>query len=513
MLFSGSDINQGKKRDYQEDACEIEVIKYKKKDQKTVVVNFLILADGMGGHASGDVASKTFIEVCKQSIKNISKNDLNDWNSFIRRTIDSANREIFSKAENENKKGMGCTGILCVIDGCNLFGGWIGDSRIYLYTDKKLRQISRDHSYLQQLLDAGKLTDEEAESFTAKNVITRAVGIDPEKGDPDLLSQESIILGKKDTVFICSDGLSGEVSDSQLENILQEELAQWSTKNIEQKKKIPNNICKLLTRVANDNGGGDNISVVMAICDNDNSPSGFKREEPRKVDKIKSSPEMNRRLSNDNQENKSVVKDVNFNKILLGGIAILIILFFSFLYIVFSEKNDGSVVKDNKNDTAQVGGLDEAESQLKERGKEQVESEKEKNKEQVKSDRKPSKRTSPKTSPKTSVDSNVSTEVAKELKNAKDEEKIAESEKNKAIKFQKEKKKDEATEAATNARTAADKAQTAATNAKAAADNEEDSEKKDANDKAVKDAGKAAKAAEEAATAAEKAANETVSSI
>lgn len=169
-----------------------------------------IVADGMGGHAGGEVASKMAVNTVHAEITNT-----NDCKEAIRKAHDS----ILQKAENSpDLNGMGTTiVILRIIDG-NYEITWVGDSRCYLHRNGQLICLSKDHSYLQKLIDLGKIkTEAEILDFPAKNIITQAVGID----DGELKIDE--ICGKAkhgDRFLLCSDGLSDVVDNKKIEEII-----------------------------------------------------------------------------------------------------------------------------------------------------------------------------------------------------------------------------------------------------------------------------------------------------
>lgn len=208
-----------------------------------------IISDGMGGHKAGEVASKMAIDIIKEKIFNEVgkiKEDNNQLIELIRKAIETANVEIYkaSKAK-EEYSGMGTTITMAYILRNKVFIGQIGDSRAYLFRKNKLIQLTEDHSLVAELLKNGSITEEEAESHPQKNVITRAVGTD-DTIDTDIVVEK---VYKEDLLLLCTDGLTNMVGDNQIKEIL-------STKADVQ------TACNELVKMANENGGFDNITVI-----------------------------------------------------------------------------------------------------------------------------------------------------------------------------------------------------------------------------------------------------------
>ena len=205
--------------------------------------NLFIVADGMGGHKAGDLASRYTVETLIENIKNAhSDNPI----TIINDAIVSANRLLLDKAaESEDYTGMGTTLVVCTIIGESMYVANVGDSRLYLY-DGKLSQITRDHSLVEEMVALGKINRDEARKHKRKNVITRAIG-----GSKEVMAdffEAELTAGNR--IVMCSDGLSNMVDDGEIEQVLSSDLP------IEDKTR------KLIDR-ANDNGGMDNIAVVI----------------------------------------------------------------------------------------------------------------------------------------------------------------------------------------------------------------------------------------------------------
>lgn len=206
--------------------------------------NLYIVADGMGGHKAGDRASSFAVERFIQVVGGITKEQPF---CIMKDAIEQVNTELYTLAgSKDDYEGMGTTFVAATIRGEQLYVMNIGDSRLYLYKDG-LKQISLDHSFVEELVRSGEITREEAKNHPQKNYITRALGVD-EKVQADFFQVE---LEPGNRILLCSDGLSNMVTDEEMESILKNE-------NL-----IKNAVDKLITR-ANEEGGKDNIAVVIA---------------------------------------------------------------------------------------------------------------------------------------------------------------------------------------------------------------------------------------------------------
>jgi len=208
-----------------------------------------IIADGMGGHKAGEVASKLAVEIISSSFENQIKNIEMDDNSIInaiKNSIWRANDEIYRKSiENEEYSGMGTTVTMAYETNGNIFIGHVGDSRAYLLRDNTLYQITKDHSLVEELVKNGTITREEARFHPQKNIITRAVGTNKEV-EIDLIVKERT---KGDILLLCTDGLTNMLNDEEIKELL--------IINDDMQK-----ACELLVQLSNEKGGLDNISVV-----------------------------------------------------------------------------------------------------------------------------------------------------------------------------------------------------------------------------------------------------------
>ena len=227
-------------------------------------LGLVVLADGMGGHRGGEIASTmtvdTVIDKLQQSLPEITSGEIDEASGFSRESICiqdavvEANQLVYQASEsNPDHKGMGTTIVVLQFYNNSLSLAHIGDSRCYRLRSGKFEQITKDHSLLQELIDRGFYTPEEARKSMNKNLVTRALGIDPVVM-PDI--QEDIVL-KNDIYLLCSDGLSDLVEDEDIYLTIN----QFSA-NLEEAAK------QLITK-ANQNGGKDNISVMLCRIDED----------------------------------------------------------------------------------------------------------------------------------------------------------------------------------------------------------------------------------------------------
>ena len=208
--------------------------------------NLFIIADGMGGHNAGEVASSKAIEFFCESVKG-NKAEKGEVLDSIISGIKYANEAILQLAvSSDDYKGMGTTFTVCVCDESKLYIGHLGDSRAYVINKSGSVQITTDHTYVHELVNAGKITAEEAKTHPSRNIITRTLGI-----DADMMADGKIQpLEANDYILLCSDGLSNMLSDDEISEIV---LGEGSLS-----QKVDE-----LIKHANENGGVDNISVII----------------------------------------------------------------------------------------------------------------------------------------------------------------------------------------------------------------------------------------------------------
>lgn len=206
--------------------------------------NLFIVADGMGGHNAGDYASRFVVENLVKFLE--KRQDDKDVHGILKEGIRKVNRELFLKAREEaGLFGMGTTLVLATVKGSVLYVANIGDSRLYLLRGE-LEQITKDHSYVEELVALGKMKRGSRDYQEKKNIITRAIGTN-EDVDIDLFAMK---LKSRDCILMCSDGLSNMVDEFEIEYIIRSE------EGLQAK-------AEALVEAANRSGGKDNISVVL----------------------------------------------------------------------------------------------------------------------------------------------------------------------------------------------------------------------------------------------------------
>ena len=206
-----------------------------------------IVADGMGGHAAGEVASEMAVQIVARDMAAVRDLAGPDPLAQMAAALKAANRAIYERTIVEaDKQGMGTTASCLTMGRGRWIIGHIGDSRIYLFRDGALRQVTKDHSYVQEQVDAGFLTPEQARYHPYSNVITRCVGANAEV-EADVLHGE---LQNGDVFLLASDGLTGMVEDPQLKKILET-------------RQTPGRMVDAMITEANRRGGLDNITAVV----------------------------------------------------------------------------------------------------------------------------------------------------------------------------------------------------------------------------------------------------------
>ena len=205
--------------------------------------NLLTVADGMGGHKAGDFASSYTVNVLKDELK---KTPMDKPEEILRSVVSIANHKLIEAASRDIKlEGMGTTLVAATVVGNTLYFANVGDSRLYLINDK-IRQLSKDHSLVEEMVRLGGIKAEEAKNHPDKNIITRAIGA---KADVDVDFYEHR-LKRGDIILMCTDGLSNMVEDEELFHIVQ------GSRDIVEAG-------EMLVEAAKENGGTDNIGVVL----------------------------------------------------------------------------------------------------------------------------------------------------------------------------------------------------------------------------------------------------------
>ena len=204
-----------------------------------------IVADGMGGHASGETASRMAVEII-QEVYAKERAEQNVLDS-LKSAFEVANFSILQKSlEQDELNGMGTTATVLVIKEDQTFVGHMGDSRAYLFRDAAVNQLTKDHSMVNRMVEQGLLSKEEAEHHPQRNVIYKALGVNRD-ADLELIGPLSVNLN--DIFLLCSDGLTNLVTDEEMLKIV--------------KKESPQKACEKLIQLANKRGGDDNITIQI----------------------------------------------------------------------------------------------------------------------------------------------------------------------------------------------------------------------------------------------------------
>lgn len=210
-------------------------------------VAWAVVCDGMGGAAGGNIASALAVKVISDKISTSYRSTMKDSSIFnmLDSALVAANIEVYDMAEeNPELLGMGTTVVCAVVRDGTAFIAHAGDSRAYLLRDNELTQVTTDHSVVQNLVNEGKITKEEAQHHPQKNLITRAIGVDK---DIEIDFDEAE-LGDGEYLILCTDGLTNYVSDDELMDALSDgKYYAYADR---------------LVNKANNNGGGDNVTVV-----------------------------------------------------------------------------------------------------------------------------------------------------------------------------------------------------------------------------------------------------------
>ncbi len=211
-------------------------------------LSWAVVCDGMGGMNGGDLASRTAVDTMKEIISKgiIEGTDAETAEKVFEAAINAANNSVYEEAKKDiSLMGMGTTVVAAAVIGNELVLAHAGDSRAYVLSEDNIRQVTRDHSLVQEMVDSGEITEEEARIHPRRNVITRALGVD------DIIEIDFSVLKleENEAVLLCSDGLT---------NFLDDEEILWLFCNTQ-----PEELPKAMIDGANNNGGGDNITAVV----------------------------------------------------------------------------------------------------------------------------------------------------------------------------------------------------------------------------------------------------------
>ena len=238
MVFAKTDI--GKVRKINQD--------YYYTSEENSIPKLCILADGMGGYKGGEVASKLAVDSARKYIENNFSNNFSEKEEILKligNAVEYANMVVYEKSkEVQELEGMGTTLEVCLIYNNKAYIGHVGDSRIYRIRKDVIRKLTKDHSYVQQLVEDKKITREEAKIHPKKNMLTRALGCTPYV-EPDLRARN---FEKGDIFIMCSDGLTNMVEEKRIYELVKQDI---------------NTAAGNLINEANSAGGYDNITVII----------------------------------------------------------------------------------------------------------------------------------------------------------------------------------------------------------------------------------------------------------
>jgi len=268
--------------------------------RETLNGEVVVVCDGMGGHAGGETASRLAVESIIASLNGkLSADPLNALNEALL----YANQVILDYAiQHPELKGMGSTCVVLLLKDNCVYYAHVGDSRIYLYSKNNLQQLTKDHSFVQSLVDAGAISPKDAESHPRKNEITNALGL--KRMQPPSLGQKPCKPRRGDILLLCTDGLTGMVSDAKIQELLGSEILLYDK-------------AKELVRLSNNAGGIDNITLQLVQF----SGSGF--------------------------ANSGKSDTVNVNKRVLQGVGVLLLCSFGTIAFMASRGSFGGDIGQN----------------------------------------------------------------------------------------------------------------------------------------------------------------------
>ena len=209
------------------------------------------VADGMGGHAAGEVASHMAIETLREALRNgdaSARRSVDAAGQWLRGAVVEANRRIWESIRvHEDRRGMGTTVVALVRCGSELIVGHVGDSRLYLLRDDELHRVTSDHSWVNEQVKLGLMSDDTAQRHPMRNIVTRALG----SRNDVVVDVASVPVRPGDVLLLCSDGLNTMLTDDAIRGILA------------QHRSDPQSACRALVDGANESGGEDNVTVVV----------------------------------------------------------------------------------------------------------------------------------------------------------------------------------------------------------------------------------------------------------
>lgn len=256
---------------YQVTACgitDIGLVRLNNEDVWAQILDyrFFMLADGMGGHQAGEIASKEAVNVLCRLIKkkvgpSMEKSSIEEVSNTLKKAIEHVNLIVYKMGRSQVElRGMGTTLCCLLFHPKGLIFGHVGDSRIYCLRDNQFVQLTKDHSLLRELLDQGHIDNRQASDFMYKNIITKAIGTEP-RVQPTITIKE---IKQNDIYLMCSDGLSDLLSENEIQEIVEQ------APNIQV-------AAETLVSTANIKGGFDNITVVIVKVEGLNDQEDLSR--------------------------------------------------------------------------------------------------------------------------------------------------------------------------------------------------------------------------------------------
>lgn len=240
----------------------------RKTNQDSLLINSqykcFVVADGMGGHRGGDIASQLTVQIFAQHLDRVIPGTTHKID-LVKNAILEANRIIFQKSQQEEQlQGMGTTVVSLLIEKSKAYIANVGDSRAYLINNQQIYQLTRDHSLVQEKINLNIYSREEAAKDRMKNILVKTLGFEERVG----IDIFEYTISKNDLFILCSDGLYGKVCDDEILAIIQEFIP-----NKESASATQLDLCvEELIRRANQYGGNDNISVILALAQAKSSP-------------------------------------------------------------------------------------------------------------------------------------------------------------------------------------------------------------------------------------------------
>ncbi|TMM46838.1 PP2C family protein-serine/threonine phosphatase [Colwellia ponticola] len=213
-------------------------------------ITWMIIADGMGGHNAGEVASAMLIKHFQTQFSLLSQTTIPNWQTWIKNQLNAANNAILLQAKTTvAQQGMGTTAVLMVIVENNCHLGWVGDSRAYTLQDNRLVQQSVDHTMIQALVTSGAISAETAKQANTKNLLSQAIGVK----EAITVDTKTIVINSGDTIMLSTDGLHDYLTEAQISDYL----AEFSSEK---------EVCKEMLEQAIAQNSRDNLTVGLVKC-------------------------------------------------------------------------------------------------------------------------------------------------------------------------------------------------------------------------------------------------------